>query len=119
MDGEQFVLLIRQEFPELVEELDAEWNAGLVHVQAGVFAAYVRRAVDDGATDLVRRCFAVAERAEAEGDDTVLNAVGLSFLRHLNFQDGKVRREWAFELLPPRLRATADSLGVAVGYRHP
>ncbi len=54
-----------------------------------------------------------------DGDDDVRNAIGVAFLEHLNFQDGKVRREWAFALLPAGLRAAAGSLGIAAGSRRP
>ncbi len=34
----------------------------------------------------------------------VQNAIILSFLEHLDFQDGKKKRSWAKDLLPPTLR---------------
>ena len=65
------------------------------------------------------RCFGVADRANRDGDDEVRNAIGLAFLAHLNFHDGKVQRAWAFALLPASLKEAAGSLGIAAGYRRP
>jgi hypothetical protein len=119
VDGEQFLERLRQEFPVLVEELDEESSRELLYVQLGAFARYVQRGIDAGAKAEVERCFAVADRANREGDVEVQNAIGVAFLEHLNFQDGKVRRAWAFALLPAGLKAVAGSLGIAAGYRRP
>jgi hypothetical protein len=115
----QFLEQLRQTLPDRAEELDEESSQGLLYVQLGSFARYVQRAVDTGAMAEVERCFDVIERANREGDDDVQNAIGVAFLEHLNFQNGKVRREWAFALLPASLRTAADSLGIAPGYRRP
>jgi len=119
VDGEQFLDHLRQEFPGLVEELDEETSQGLLYLQLGTFARYAQTAIDTGAKAEVERCFAITDRANREGDDDVQNAIGIAFLGHLNFQDGKVRREWAFALLPAGLKGAAASLGIAEGYRPP
>ena len=108
---------LRQAFPDVADELDEESSQGLPYVQLGTFARYVQRAIDAGTRAEVERCFAVIDRGNREGDDDVQNAIGVAFLEHLNFQDGKVRREWAFDLLPASLRTAAKSLGIGPGYR--
>lgn len=117
MDEEQLLDALRREFPELAEELDDELIRGLFYLQVGAFTRYVQRLIDTGAKAEVLHCFAVAERGNRDGNDRVQNAVGVAFLEHLNFQDGKVSRAWAFALLPPSLRGAAASLGIAAGYR--
>jgi hypothetical protein len=119
VDGEQLLELLRWEFPDLVEELDEDSSRGLVYIQLGTLARFAQAAIDRGEKTLVERCFALADRAKREGDDDVVNAVGVAFLEHLNFQNGKVRREWAFALMSPSLRAAAATLGIAEGYRRP
>ncbi len=119
MDGCEFVAELSREFPDIAEELDDETCQDLLYVQTGVFARYTQTAIDHGDRGLTARCFLAADRAAAGGDDAVRNAIGVSFLEHLNFQDGKVRREWAFDLLSERLKADAAGLGVAPGYRRP
>ena len=105
--------LLKAEFSELAHELDSPELAGLLHIQFGCLARLTRRAVDDGDRALVAKSLDFARRAALHGDDDVTNAVGVSFLEHLNFADGSIRRRWAFRLLSPSLREIADSLGVS------
>ena len=119
MDDQAFLADLRWDFPDLADEIDAPSVQGLFHLQVTAFARYVQEFIDAEAATEVRRCFAVADRATRDGDPMVQNAIGVAFLEHLNFQDGKVRREWAFSALPPNLRAAAVSLKIAPGYRRP
>jgi hypothetical protein len=119
VDAELFLGDLRREFPDLGAYLDDEANRGLFYVQVGTFASYVQRLIDGGMRAEVQHCFAVADLAIREGDGEVQNAIGVAFLEHLNFQDGKVRRGWAFGLLPANLKSAAASLGIAEGYRQP
>ena len=104
---------LRDAFPGLVAELDEE--DGLLHLETACFARLCQRAIDTGDRVLVRRCFRLARVAAMEGDAGVQNAIGVSFIEHLNFRDGKVQRRWAYDLLPPRLQADAVALGTAPG----
>jgi hypothetical protein len=60
----------------------------------------------------VKKHFEFVRKADLTGDSTVQNAVGVSYLEHLNFRDGKRHRSWAWDLLPEPLREEARSLGV-------
>lgn len=117
MDADQLLTELRRELPDLAVELDDEALRGLVYLQVGAFARYTQRLIDAGDRHQAIRCFALADRAAQHGDDQVQNAIGVGFLEHLNFRDGKVRRGWAFALLPSSLRAAAATLGIAEGYR--
>ena len=117
MDAAEFMRELREEFPPLRKDLDQEGWAGFLYLETGSFARYAQHAIDEHDTALVRRCFDFADRAARDGDDQVQNAIGVSFLEHLNLQDGKVPREWAWELLTSGLHANAASLGVGPGYR--
>lgn len=113
MSPDDYMSELRQRFPDLAPTLDQEEWRGLLHVETGLFAAFCREAIDAGDRDLVERCFSFARQSAMDGTDEVKNAIGVSFVENLNFQDGKVRRRCAYELLPPRLKADAEALGVA------
>lgn len=117
MDAAEFMRRLRQEFPDLRDDLDQEGWAGLLYLETGSFARHAQHAIDEHDETLVRRCFEFADHAARHGDDQVQNAIGVAFLEHLNLQDGKVPRVWAWELLTSRLQADAASLGVGPGYR--
>src|SRR5690349_15646018 len=100
---EQMVDALLTEFPSIKDDLlDDTWS-NLLHPQMGSFARYAQDAIDRGDRQAVSRCFELADRFLREGTPELQNAVGVSFLEHLNFDDGKRRRAWARELLPPRL----------------
>lgn len=111
MDPSDFINAIRLEFPDLSDGLDD--HSGLFCMEMGQFAVSCRHAVDVGDRDLVKQYFEFARRAWMSGDNEVQNALGVAFIEHLNFVDGKVPRRWAFDLLPPVLQAAAVQLGVA------
>ena len=75
--------------------------------------------MDSGDRTRMLKCFDFARRAWMDCDPDVQNALGVSYLEHLNFDDGKVPRVWAFALLAPPLQAEAETLGVRPGYRRP
>ncbi len=119
VDASDFLVTLRAEFPDLVEELDDETWRGLLHVETGCFARYAQAAIDRGDRALVSRCFDFARQAWLSGTPDVRNALAVSFVEHVNFSDGKVKRESAFDLLPVPLRDVAQEMGIGRGYRRP
>jgi hypothetical protein len=118
VNAAEFVEALREEFADMAGELDDEdWGDDPPYPQTFAFARFTRSAVDHGHRALVRRCFHVADQAAVRGDDELQNAIAVAYLEHLNFQDGKVHREWAFDLLTERLKAFAADLGIGPGYR--
>lgn len=113
MSPDDYMSELRQRFPELAPTLDQEEWRGLLHVETGLFAAFCREAIDTGNRDLLEKCYLFARQSAVDGTDEVQNAIGVSFVEHLNFRDGKVPRRWAYDLLPPRLKTDAVALGVA------
>ncbi len=113
MSPHDYMNELRQRFPTLAPTLDQEDWRGLLHIETGRFAAFCQEAIDAGDRELVQKCYSFACHAAMEGTNEVQNAIGVSFVEHLNFQDGKVARRWAYHLLPPRLKADAKALGVA------
>lgn len=95
---------IKEAFPSLRSELEDETWAGLLHLEVGCFAAFTQQCIDAEDRDGVRRCFDLADSVFANCDASVKNAMYVSYLEHLDFSDGKKKRAWAFEGLPPRLK---------------
>jgi hypothetical protein len=110
MTPEEFVAAARLEFPELASELDDD--AGLFYLQVGSLARHTQAAIDDGDRVEVQKQFEFVRKADLAGDPEVQNAIGVSYLEHLNFQDRKRQRSWAWDILPEPLRGSARSLGV-------
>lgn len=111
MDATGFVARTRVRHPDIADEIDALDPDPNSTLTAGALARLTRRAVDSGDRATVITCFATALEAWNEGDDQVRNSIGLSYLRLLNFDDGRVDRAWAWPLLHPRLQDAARSAG--------
>ena len=97
------VEMLIEEFPGLEEDITDENWAGLVHLEASSFARYTQRQVDQGDKVELKRCFEVARKLVLEGDESIENAMHVSYLEHLNLRDGKIARSWALDLLPEPL----------------
>ncbi len=101
----QFIERLLAEFPSLQSELSEDICAGLLHVETGCFARHTQAAIDNHDTVELRRCFDFATAAFRDADSAVKNAMYVSYLEHLNFEDGKVQRAWALTMMPPILKA--------------
>jgi hypothetical protein len=93
-----FLKELKALFPQLTQEINAEY--GLLHLEMHVFARFAQRAIMDGDIEKVRLCFKLADKYNNEGTSKVINAIGVSFVEHLNLQ----KAQWAWELLSPSLR---------------
>ena len=102
---------LRADFPELTDELNDEVWRGLLHLETACLTRFVQSAIDRGDRRDVARCFEFARRWWMAGDGVVQNALGVSFIEHLDFNDGKVLRSWAFDLLPLALQECAVEVG--------
>ena len=92
---------------DLTDELDDPIWMGLLHVETRCFARYTQSAIDSADRVRVASCFEFARTAWLHGDGEVQNALGVSYIEHLNFVDGKAFRSWAFDQLPEVLREQA------------
>lgn len=88
-------------FPELRGELNRQY--GLLHLEMHVFCDFVQRLIEKGEEHRVIQAFQFAERMLRDGNSDLVNALTVSFLEHLNFEDGKVQRAWAHKLMPQSL----------------
>ena len=92
----------------VVEEiLQEEESRYLLFGAMSVLTMHTQRAISSGDRELLRRCFIFVDRAEAAGDDSVRNYIGVCYFKSMNFRDQKTQRSWALEELPPRSAAVA------------
>ena len=100
IDAAGFVQLVASAYPDLRAELDED--NGLEHVQMHTFCDHTQAAIDCGDMASVVTCFGIADRVIADGDDSMQNAIHVSFLEHLDFRGTHGRQ--AFGNLTQRLR---------------
>lgn len=105
----EFIAAVRAAAPALTEQL--EEDHGLFSLQVGTFARHAQSLIDTGERTALQVCFSLIEQALRAGDSTVVNALGVAFLEHLNFTDGKCHRSWAVRYLQPQSMATLRALG--------
>ncbi len=98
----QFLKELRTAFPRLRNDLNQE--DGLLHLEIGVFMRFVQTLIDTGDQDALVTALRIADRFLQNGNGQMVNALTVSFLEHLNFEDGKVPRRWAWECMPPALK---------------
>ena len=101
MNTVEFRILVAHEFPQLRDELEY-WEDDLPHVQVGEFLDFTQKAIETRSFDVVRKSFEIATTALKSGDDTLLNAIYVSFLEHLDFRSDAGKE--AFLLIPAELK---------------
>ncbi len=97
-----FLKELRTTFPQLRRDLNQEH--GLLHLEIDVFLRFVQMSIDSGDKDTLVTALRIADRFLQNGNGQMVNALTVSFLEHLNFEDGKVPRRWAWDRMPPALK---------------
>jgi hypothetical protein len=114
IDRHQFVEEAVMAFPQLESDIrDPTW-VGLVHLEVSAFARYTQQQIDGEHSAELKRCFELARRALLEGTPDLKNAIGVSYLEHLNLRDQKRKRSWALEVMPNVLRAEFEAVTAVV-----
>jgi hypothetical protein len=98
----QFLKELKSAFPPLRSELNQE--CGLLHCETHAFTRFVQALIDSEDKDTLIQSLQIADRFLREGNLAMVNALTVSFLEHLNFEDGKVPRRWAWDCMTPALR---------------
>jgi hypothetical protein len=101
---EHFIEQLLTEFPELQTEVLNETRAGLLHLETACFARHTQAAIDNHNVEVLQRCFCFAMRIFQDADADVKNAMYVSYLEHLNLENGKTQRAWALKMMPPLLK---------------
>jgi len=104
IDRQQLVETVVQQFPSLEEDIREETWVGLVHLEVSSFARYTQQQIDSGNRQELKRCFELARRFILEGTEDVKNAMGVSYVEHLNLRDQRRQRSWALEEMPEAVR---------------
>jgi hypothetical protein len=98
------IQFIEQKFPSLKEELHDEVIDGLLHPQIGEFSRFAQGCIDTGNEAGWKQVTVAFMELWLNCDDAVKNALNVSFLEHLNFNDRKRPRQWAFNSMPAVMR---------------
>jgi hypothetical protein len=100
VDEKEFRKLLLQHFPELEEEI--EDDAGLVHLEMGALERLANTCIKGGNLEGLKRTYEFIgdlDRHQKEVHPDVINAIHVSFLEGLNFENKK-HGEKAKSLLP-------------------
>ncbi|TAL30609.1 MAG: hypothetical protein EPN97_12400 [Alphaproteobacteria bacterium] len=95
----EFLKQLKATFPAV--ELEINKEQGLLHFEMAVFRRLVQQLIDSGDREQVTKAYKLAEWAYENGNDDLKNAIDVSFVEELNFNDTKKhKRQWARSLLP-------------------
>ncbi len=108
--GVEAVQRIEREFPTLSSELHDEIWDGLLHLQISVFSRFAQAAIDAGDRLLFKRICGLFLELFKNGSAELVNALNVSFLEHLNFDDGKELRHWAYDSMPEGMRVAYEEM---------
>jgi hypothetical protein len=97
-----FLKELKTAFPQLRSDLNHADD--LLHSETDVFMRFVRTLIDTGDKDALVTALQIADKFLRHGNGKLVNALTVSFLEHLNFEDGKVLRGWAWECMTPALK---------------
>lgn len=103
-----FLRDLKAAFPDVRERVNG--RHGLLHLEMSVFSDVVQAAIDSGDAVSVSKAFDLAKRHFLQGSPALRNAIAVSFLEHLHFEDGRARRKWAWDLLPASLKDVVNIL---------
>lgn len=102
LSKEELIELIIKEFPSTEEDILDEIYEGLIHLQVSVLADYTNQCIQNARFDEVARVFkffdAVIDKVDSETD----NAFYVSFLEHIDMDDGSNKQNEALKLLPKK-----------------
>ena len=104
-----FLALLTERFPEVAGAID-DCSRGLLHLEMATLARATQAAIDRQDRDTVRRHFLFVDEVFRQAAPDVENAVNVSYLENIRFEDDRVGPTTARELLTPRLRQTLTEL---------
>ncbi|MGX5175340.1 DUF7674 family protein [Aliikangiella sp. IMCC44653] len=82
-----FVREVKEIFPSLADEVNDQ--DGLLTMEVSVLCDYAQRNINSKDKAELKKCFDLALKYYREGNQDMVNAIGLSFARDLNFSDTK------------------------------
>lgn len=109
-DSSTSIDYIESRFPAIAEDLRDEVISGLLHPQMGEFSRLAQSAIDSGDADLWQEVTETFIHIWQNCTPDVINALNVSFLEHLQFNDGKRDRSWAYKAMPQLMRKAWDEM---------
>ena len=109
VDEPEFRRLLLKHFPGISDEIVD--YAGLVHMEMAALKRLANRSIKTGDLDYLKKIYEFAGdigRHQSEVDPGVINAINVSFLEGLNFENKK-NGEAAKRMLPPVLLQMWDA----------
>ena len=105
IDHAKFIAMLTERFPEIAALID-DCSEGLLHLEMATLARATQVAIDSNDKEAVRRHFVFVDDVFQDAASDVENAVNVSYLENLWFEDRNASRE----LLPPRLNKALAEL---------
>jgi hypothetical protein len=99
----RFIALLTQRFPEIFANV-GDCARRLLHPEMGTVAQATQLAINAGDHETVRKHFEFIDEVLQDAAPDVENAVYVSYLENLRFDESEAESACARKLLPPRLR---------------
>jgi hypothetical protein len=109
IDHSRFIALLTERFPEIAASIDDDFR-GLLHLEVATFARATQPAIDDQDKAKVLRHFKFIDEVFRDASPDVENAINVSYLENLRFEDRKEALANARDLLTPRLQVALAEL---------
>ena len=84
---DEFLETLAKQFPEVKNDIQDEDDNGLIHLQIATFARYTNECINNKRFDVVRKIFDFFEKTIEKIDPKTENAMYVSFLEHIEFND--------------------------------
>lgn len=99
LSKEELIEIIIKEFPATKEDILDEIYESSIHLQVGVLADYTNQCIQNARFDEVSRIFKFFEAVIDKVDSETDNAFYVSFLEHIDMDDGSDKQNEALKLL--------------------
>jgi len=103
IDHPTLIEMLSNEFPEIVQAFD-EIETGLLHLEMASFARTTKKALDEGRFSQVQKYFVFMDRVRKKADPDVENAIDVSFIENLAYDEVNENRLQAIRSMPTTLR---------------
>jgi len=102
MDRSEFLRLLKERLPELKRVVNQQ--EGLLHFEVDQLRKRAQRAIFDGDKVALDTCLRLAEEGYSKGDQTLKNAIDVSFIEGLDFLTPHNSYLWAWQMMPNPLK---------------
>lgn len=108
ISGNDAATEVGKEFPELKDDL--EKYRGMLHTQMGIWSYLAQRFIDIQDSENFQRICMVFLELFSDASPELENALNVSFLENLSFENGERNRKWAYNAMPERMRIAWDEM---------